>query len=375
MRRDVVVTRRSDDRLVKLIPWLALTLVVASFASVHLVRDPAPSLDNADVPAHPASRRAAAVGRAERVRASGEEAPEIASEVPTTAADSIWNQPLGVVGVVRTEDGTPVPGAFVALGDLDASEDTALTDATGSFGIDQFPSYSHARVVALLHGATWRGEEPADGAPIKVDVTVRRHDAADDRVVLVHVVGHDGGSIPRATVEAVGGVVAEPWRWDTRNVLTASGGWFPVRAKRWREGERPVFLVGCARDDQDSPLSYSPALVTVNPQSFEPVEVRLPPGTSIAGVVESADGRPAEGIVVTLNPAAPQDYDAARMLRPRELTTRTDAAGRFRFGALASGTATIRIDAKPDAHEGCAARDVQPGGGDLLLQLRERAAR
>ena len=279
-----------------------------------------------------------------------------------------------IVGGVATEDGVPVPGAFVALRDLDASEDTAVTGADGRFALDAWASYSAVRAVAIRGEKVWRGSAPADGAPLDLAITLRPERSAD-RTVLVHVVGHDGGSVAGAIAERVAGRLREPRAGIDGIAVRAAGGWFPVRALRWRiDPDPPVFLVADARDEAGRPLPYGSALVTVDPHGATSAEVRLPPGETLAGRVELPDGGPAPGAEVTLDPPAPEGYDADHMERPRVVTTTTDVTGRFAFAGLSRGHGTLRVAGHDDAHAGSGAVSAMTGSENLVVRLRHPVA-
>jgi hypothetical protein len=355
---------------VRLNPRLLIALAfVAAGVALHACRTvdaPPPAADTVQAP----TQHAAPVRlRSPRARAIDDEATLTEPEAKPPSSTPSEPQHACVAGTVRTDDGVAVPGAFVALGDLDASDDTALTDANGHFEINEMPSYSTVQVAAHVGGSTWRGAEPADGAPIRVDVTVRRQAAPEDRVVLVHVRGHDGTPIPRARAEAVGGELAEPWRWDTGGLVAVAGACFPVRVKRWKDGARPTYFVSDARNDEDLPLPYGPALVVVDLHGADEVDVRLPPGAVVRGTVETSAGRAAPGIVVYMTPALPEGYDIERLQRPRDVFTWTDESGHFGFSGLARGSTTLRVAPHKGEHGGCGATEVRLGDENRVLRL------
>jgi hypothetical protein len=351
-------------------PRLLIALaVVAAGVALHACRiadAPPPAVNTVQSPTR---HTAPAQQRPSRARPIDDEPTLIEPKEQTSSSDPSERQRAWIVGTVRTDDGVAVPGAFVALGDLDASDDTALTDANGYFEIDEMPSYSTVQVAAHFGGSSWRGAEPADGGPFRVDVTVRRQAAPEDRVVLVHVRGHDGTPIPRARAEAVGGELAEPWRWDTGNLVAVAGACFPVRMKRWKDGAKPTYFVSDARNDEDLPLPYGPALVVVDPKGADDVDVQLPPGGVVRGTVETAAGHGARGVVVYMSPALPDGYDIERLQRPRDVFTWTDESGHFGFSGPARGSTTLRVAPHKGEHGGCDATDTRLGEEGQVLRL------
>ena len=289
-----------------------------------------------------------------------------------SGGSSTW-EGAATLGIVHTEDGMAVSGALVVLGDLDSSDDTALTGTDGRFAIDTFPSYSTLHAFAVRDDSVWHGEVPADGGPFDWTVTLSPTKSAIDRVVLVHVVGPEGRPIPRGRAEAIGGSAREPWRSRGGNekVVAVAGGWFPVAARRWREGEVPVFLVGAARDDKGQALPHGTVLVRVDPAGSPVVEARLPFGAVVSGWVEFPDGRPARATRITFDGPVPEGFVADGMTHPSPETAITDAAGHFSFGGNLEGEGTLFVEAAEGVHGGSAGVEVVIGGPEVVVRLRD----
>ncbi len=270
-------------------------------------------------------------------------------------------------GVVVTPNGEPVPGAFVAFGDLDQSDHTTVTGPAGRFSFEIRAPVAVVFAVAERGNAIWHGEARADGWPPDLTVTVRPP-APSDRVVLVRVVGHDGGEVHSATASPVH---AEFWdRTGFYEEIRVAGGAFPVAERRWGSQDEPVFIVGDARSAAGVPLPYGSALVAVDPRGPPVTEVRLPPGSSISGRVVKPDGSPAERVNVYLR-ARPDGYDADHMENV-DRRARTGGDGAFTFTGVREGRATLFTER--DRHVGASHVSVEAGGPDVTIPLRRRVS-
>lgn len=267
-------------------------------------------------------------------------------------------------GYVRTPEGDPVSGAFVALGDVDSSDTTAVTRSDGRFALDDGGSYTSVTAVALRDGRIWTGSQDADGWGLELEIELRPA-TGRDRVTLVRVLDHDGAPVPEAHAVPVGGTPLRPWHRSSST--SVRDGWFAVAASRWRRGDDPVYLVEGAR-------GCGPALVQVDPRGPPVVEVRLPRGVALVGRVVTPDGRPVVDEPVLLDfapmPAWFEFDDATPFARPSPLRARTDADGRFEFVGLARAAGLVHVEPGGDRLGGGLALVDAAHDREIVIQLR-----
>ncbi|MEZ6197660.1 MAG: sigma-70 family RNA polymerase sigma factor [Planctomycetota bacterium] len=239
-----------------------------------------------------------------------------------------------IFGVVRTEDGSPVPGAEIIAADMGSAVEGAIAHADAS-GRYELPSFAPDQIG--LVGARTAGRLPS--AMVMVMPSVG-HEKELDLVLggpsgrlLIEVVDLEGRPVPGAVVEIEhddfdqfrlpSGDSAMDFKGD--RVLSDAAGvvdlpWFPARTWSWtvraeglapKNGEIAVTATGVTRH-----------------------RVVLGPGGIVTGIVLDGEGRPVEKAEVTIG----QYGSVSGHYR------RTDAEGRFRFEDVAPGKRAIRAE-------------------------------
>lgn len=277
-----------------------------------------------------------------------------------------------VAGTVRRADGTAAAGVLVVLdrwleGPYEPGRVATRTDAAGRYRVDDV-RFRHVHVVAQERGA--RAERHA--TPVEPGT---RHvvDLALEAASSVHGVVRDGGGRPVAGVEVVARV--DPGLLTGNDVVPRPVGSSVVTDADGRYALDPLderaFVVlpvvdGRARflpavhpfSDPRLPWTFV-AIPTVDVA----VDVLVPAGGHVAGVVRHADGTPAAGVSVWAHPAA-------RGLRSGANgggEAVTDVAGRFRLETALPGLVVVGA--------GDASVTAPTGTDDLVLVVGEPSRR
>jgi hypothetical protein len=236
------------------------------------------------------------------------------------------------VEVVAAGERRPIAGARVALRGLAGFD--AETDGAGVAAFAAVPAGSYQLV------ASAEGRAPArmtllvpKGRPLARQVVELRGGAP----VAGRVVGEDGAPVAGATVA-----------WESAAEL-APGAAETTESDRDGRFQFAALPAGTfrftARDGEHAPGTS--ALVTLDGASArDGVEITLPAGAAIAGVVRSAEGAPVAGALVRV--AA---RDAGPLASPEVRQATSDGEGRFRIAGLPRRAVDVVAVAEEGASE------------------------
>lgn len=233
-----------------------------------------------------------------------------------------FEQGRTIGGVVRNEQGKPIPGVKVRLSISSGKYERAgmclalwdsvfLTDAQGRWRLDHVPRQTNSIAIGLEHP-----DYISAAGPVQLSGTQQRQ--IEDRTAVMvmkegipvtgTVTGPDGKPVAGATV-----LLGEWYSPDRLRASTDQQG-------RYRFALEPgatVLTVACP--------GLSPALRIIQVQSrMKPVDFRLEPGNTLRVRVVGKDGKPIRGIFVT-----PDTWRGKRVLCDLGIRGRTDDEGRW----------------------------------------------
>lgn len=263
-------------------------------------------------------------------------------------------------GVVRNEQGEPIPGAKVTIHYWESPggnpqphrraniDEETTTDEDGRWRVDVMPDEVVEDDVRIFLSHPDYVSDHLRRGMIPIPVT-ERPSLEDLRAQTAVMIMHKGGVIKGRVTDAGGRPIAgvpiynEEYYWfDSRKpaATTDEDGRFQIAnvsfAQSGINDPPPSTIRAIERHEVALTVQapgYTPELIHTDPNgSASPLEVSLKPGQAVQGSVVDESGRPIEGVSVSVS----------NWLGYRErlnLATKTDADGRFRLSDAPSGGA------------------------------------
>lgn len=243
-----------------------------------------------------------------------------------------------VAGKVLMPDGSPAAGVEVYAeneeGDPgDPDHYGVRADEAGAFRMTfdtRGPRAIRARKVSGEKDLAAVAIAEAGGEPVTLSLAPSADVKPLPGSLVVRVVGPDGKTVPRARVRLDRG------RFEKEQ----SGGRVEFRV---RPGEESWVWVTDAEAADGTPLPFGPARAGPVKASADELVVRLPPESTVEGVVRGPDGKGVPGLLVTATWRLGDDDWASGSSEAR-----TTADGSFRVGRVGEGPCSIEVDVPPD---------------------------
>jgi len=224
------------------------------------------------------------------------------------------------------------------------------TDDTGSFRIGGLPE-GRITLDAIQRDKSppWVGLLEVDAGAVDVVLQLE----TDSRHVVLKILGPDGQPIPHALVQHLPMAAQE-----------ARNGRFEIESTHLDHWDLDV-VVSDARDAEGKPLGLAPARLTLPKGRGGEIDVRLAPGSAIAGRVVDELGDAIPGALVQAAAGA-SSRGGAEEHAP---ATRTAEDGSFRIASLGDGPHILTVG-PPEPFVAIAPQSVVAGTEDLRLVLR-----
>ncbi len=260
-------------------------------------------------------------------------------EVPAEGidiGDQVLEPGVTLTGTTLGPDGEPVGEAEVALErnpQVPLFRVEVTSDEDGRFSIpDLDPSggvYLQARAEGLVPEAPLKVELPPEG---EIEVAM-----AEERILEGLVLD------ARSDSPVEGASVSLGFQRETSIPGVGNYGRFSMGVGNSQTDASGRFLFDGLWDGEFEIYAHAEGMrrvqqkVMIGAADPEPVVIRLEPGLELRGRVETADGEPAVGVVVTASPAS----RSRRSGMTDSSRTQSDADGRFHFDALGPGTQRV----------------------------------
>lgn len=276
-----------------------------------------------------------------------------------------------ITGRVLGADGAPVSGAEVEARDPDAPltdpVDVTWANAEGRFDFAvATPGPRELYVEASVGGVRLEAVATADtgGPPTTLTLAPATSGTSRDGVIVLHVVGPDGRDIPSASVEYQG-ELSSPSGAAFRGSLI--GDRVVDGRATLRVGTRRVrVLVHSPAGKDQAPLPFAAVTLAGLAARKDVVEVKLPMGKSIDGIVRGPDGTPMARLAIVARRLA----STPSGLGTPSTVTATGSDGTFRIVGLEDGA--HEIDVIPPSGLRWS-RPIQAPAGATGLELRLEA--